>query len=240
MKKLFAILLVIMMIFSFAACGGDTGKNPDSSQQQSESSSQEADASGDENGEGSGSDAQQSSGESDLSGYLATRTGKFYSQFADGRMYMEYETEAEGQLMTVISATDGEKNYSESRIDGVSMGVSIIDGEDMYTIDHTNKMVIKMSLGADMQTIAGTVLEESDVDMGDYKTGTREVNGKTYDTEEWIIEGASSIMCFDGDDLVYMIGSFEGIEMIMKIIEVSDSVDDSLFEIPADYTVMEM
>ena len=91
-----------------------------------------------------------------------------------------------------------------------------------------------------MQTIAGTVLEESDVDMGDYKTGTREVNGKTYDTEEWIIEGASSIMCFDGDDLVYMIGSFEGIEMIMKIIEVSDSVDDSLFEIPADYTVMEM
>ena len=176
----------------------------------------------------------------DLSGYLGTKTGKFYSQFADGRMYMEYEMEMEGQTMTMISATDGDRTYSETRMGGTSMGVSIMIGEDMYTIDHASKMVIKMSLGADTQTIAGAVLEESDVDMGDYKTGTREIDGKIYDTEEWIVEGASSIMCFDGHDLAYMIGAFEGEEMIMKIVEVSDDVDDSLFEIPDDYTVMEM
>ena len=63
-------------------------------------------------------------------------------------------------------------------------------------------------------------------------------NNSNYDNST--ADGAASIMCFDGDDLAYMIGAFEGEEMVMKIIEVSDSVDDSLFEIPADYTVMEM
>ena len=228
MKKLVSLFLTLALLFSFAACGsGEAGETPDDKeQQQEESASTDTNAQGDDT--------------ADLSGYSATKTGKFYSQFADGRMYMEYETEMDGQKMTVISAADGEKIYSESRIDGMSMGVSIMDGEDMYTIDHASKMVIKMSLGADAQTIAGAVLEESDVDMGDYKTGTREIDGKTYETEEWVVEGASSILCFDGDELSYMIGAFEGEEMVMKIIEVSDSVDDSLFELPADYTVIEM
>ena len=186
------------------------------------------------------SDIQQGGDPIDLSGYLNTKTGKFYSQFADGRMYMEYEMEMEGQVMSMISATSGDKTYSETKMGGASMGVSIMIGEDMYTIDHASKMVIKMGLQADAQTIAGTVLEESDVDMGDLKAGTREIDGKTYDTEEWIVEGTASIMCFDGDELAYMIGAFEGEEMIMKIVEVSDKVDDSLFEIPADYTMMEM
>ena len=142
--------------------------------------------------------------------------------------------------MTMISATNGVKTYSETLIGGMSMGVSLMDGTDMYTIDHASKLVIKMALPADAQTIAGTVLEESDVDMGDFKTGTREIDGKAYDTEEWIVEGAASIMCFDGDTLVYMIGAMEGMEVMMKIVEISDKVDESLFNIPADYTVMEM
>ena len=37
-----------------------------------------------------------------------------------------------------------------------------------------------------------------------------------------------------------MIGAFEGEEMVMKIVEASDKVDDSLFEIPEDYTMMDM
>jgi len=97
-----------------------------------------------------------------------------------------------------------------------------------------------MSLQANAQTIAGAVLEESDVDMGAFTTGTKEIDGKTYDTEELIVEGASAIYCFDGDDLVYIISSFEGQEAVMKIVEATDKVDDSLFEIPADYTMMEL
>ena len=248
MKKLFALLFALVMVLSLAACGGgddektpsNDNKTPSSSQQQPQNTPAPDPGTNKPDKPDETPVPDEDGDPIDLSGYLGTKTGKFYSQFADGRMYMEYEMEMEGQTMTMISATDGDRTYSETRMGGTSMGVSIMIGEDMYTIDHASKMVIKMSLGADTQTIAGAVLEESDVDMGDYKTGTREIDGKTYDTEEWIVEGASSIMCFDGDDLAYMIGAFEGEEMIMKIVEVSDDVDDSLFEIPDDYTVMEM
>ena len=186
------------------------------------------------------SDTQQGDDPIDLSGFLGTKTGKFYSRFADGRMYMEYEMEMEGQIISVISASDGDRTYSETKMGGASLGVNIMVGEDMYTIDHANKMVIKMSLQANAQTIASAVLEESDVDMGGFQTGTREIDGKTYDTEELIVEGASAIYCFDGDDLAYIISSFEGQEAVMKIVEATDKVDDSLFVIPEDYTVMEI
>ena len=186
------------------------------------------------------SDTQQGDDPIDLSGFLGTKTGKFYSRFADGRMYMEYEMEMEGQIISVISASDGDRTYSETKMGGASLGVNIMVGEDMYTIDHASKMVIKMSLQANAQTIAGAVLEESDVDMGGFKIGTREIDGKTYDTEELIVDGASAIYCFDGDDLAYIISSFEGQEAVMKIVEATDKVDDSLFVIPEDYTVMEI
>ena len=189
------------------------------------------------------SESQQGGGEEipfGMTGFLGTKTGRFYSRFADGRMYMEYEMEMEGQVMSVISASNGDRTYSETKMGGASLGVNIMVGEEMYTIDHASKMVIKMSLGASAQNIAGAVLEESDVDMGTFTTGTKEIDGKTYDTEELIVEGASAIYCFDGDDLAYIISSFEGQEAVMKIVEATDKVDDSLFEIPEDYTLMEL
>ena len=243
MKKILALLLTLALIVTLAACGGGDDKpsstpKPSSSSQQQPQNTPDPAPAPDESDE---TPVPEEDGDPiDLSGFLGTKTGKFYSQFADGRMYMEYELEMEGQVMTMISATDGDRSYSETKMGGVSMGVSVMIGEDMYTIDHASKMVIKMSLQADAQTIAGAVLEESDVDMGDLKTGTREIDGKTYDTEEWIVEGAASIFCFDGDDLAYMIGAFEGEEIVMKIVEATDKVDDSLFEIPEDYTMMEM
>ena len=245
MKKLLSLLLTLVLIFSLAACGGekapsDEEKTPSSSGQQQQNTPT-PDPSTNKPDEPDETPVPDEDGDPiDLSGYLGTKTGRFYSRFADGRMYMEYEMEMEGQVMSMISATDGDRTYSETRMGGTSMGVSIMIGEDMYTIDHASKMVIKMSLGADTQTIAGAVLEESDVDMGTFTTGTKEIDGKTYDTEELIVEGGAAIYCFDGDDLAYIISSFEGQEVVMKIVEASDKVDESLFEIPTDYALMEM
>ena len=83
-----------------------------------------------------------------------------------------------------------------------------------------------------------TMLAEGDVNPADVKAGSREIDGKTYDTEEWSIDGAKSVLCFDGDTLAYMIGELEGEETVMKILKTDDKVDESLFEIPADYQVM--
>ena len=235
MKKILVLLLALMMVFSFAACGSDEPAEDESGQQEQ----QEQQPDEQEPDEQQPEQQPPEDIPEELEGYLATKTGKFYSQFAD-KMYMEYEMEMEGQKLTIITATSGNKSYSETIIGGVSTGVSIMDGETMYVIDHASKMVIKMGLQADAQTIAGTIVEESDVDMGELKEGTRKIDGKTYETEEWIIDGGASIMCFDGDDLVYMIGAFEGEEVVMKIIEANDKVDEKLFEIPDDYQMMEM
>jgi len=247
MKKLFALLLVLGMLFSLAACGGGDDKTPSSaedkplaSSQQQETPSPDISQPDNKDNETPTPDTQQGGDPIDLSGFLGTKTGKFYSRFANSRMYMEYEMEMEGQKFSVISASNGDRTYSETKMGGTSLGVNIMVGEDMYTIDHASKTVIKMSLQANAQTIAGAVLEESDVDMGGFKTGTREIDGKTYDTEELIVEGASAIYCFDGDDLAYIVSSFEGQEAVMKIVEATDKVDDSLFEIPEDYNMMEL
>ncbi len=176
----------------------------------------------------------------DLAGFIGTKTGKFYSQFADGKMYMKYETVVEGMAMTVISAIKGDKVYSESIIDGVSSGTTIMDGEKMYIIDHASKMVITMALGENAMTIANTIVEEGDVDMGDLVKGTKEIDGKKYDTEEWIVDGVSNVMCFDGNDLKYIISEDSGMEMVIKVVEISNKVDDKLFEIPSGYTEFAM
>ncbi len=244
MKRIFALLLALVMCLSLAACGGgDDDKTPSSSDtppassQQTPSSSSKPDAPSSTLDPASGEDIPTPE---ELNGWLATKTGKFYSQFTGGRMYMEYETEQEGMTMTVISATSGDKTYSETQMDGQSMGVSIIDGEDMYVIDHASKMIMKMSLQASGQEMMDTMLEEEDVDPANLVTGTREIDGKSYDTEEWVVGDGKSILCFDGDQLAYMIGEYEGIEMVIKVIKVSDQVDDSLFTLPEDYQMMSM
>lgn len=174
----------------------------------------------------------------DLSDYMHTRTGRFYSRYQGGKMYMKYEMDYDGTAYTVVSATSGSKTYTETVTDGVSSR-AIMDGEYLYAIDDANKSVYKMSLKmADPQTMMDTLLEEGDVDIANLQTGTRTIDGKTYDTETWEMEGMSSTLCFDGEELAYIIGQFEDVESVMRVVECSDKVDDSLFELPAGYEVM--
>ena len=228
MKKWLILLLSVTMLFMFTGCGG--GEEPAPTATEGEQVQQEEPA----------AEPDEEKLPEELSGFAGTKTGEFYSQFTDGKMYMEYETEIEGQQMTLISATNGDKTYSESRMGDVTAGVSIIDGDVMYTIDHNSKMVVKMPLQADAQTIATDIMEESDVNMDEMKSGKRTIDGKEYDTEEWHMEDGASIMCFDGDQLAYIIGEADGTEAIMKIVKVSKDVDESLFEIPDNYQMMEM
>lgn len=239
MKKIINVLLIAVMLiaglFMLTGCTGNIEDEKTNNEILSQNSEQSEDTINTSEEKTNPEDSN-----IDLSGYLGTKTGKFYSKFS-GKMYMEYEMEVEGQKMTMISATNGTKTYSETKTNGVSTGTSIMEDGVMYTIDHSSKMIIKMTTNIpNTNTIATSIIEENDVDMNNLKTGTREVDGKTYDTEEMVIEDTNVIMCFDGNDLKYIISSFDGQDYIMKIIEVSDKVDDKLFEIPTGYQVLEM
>ncbi|MBE6114949.1 MAG: hypothetical protein E7191_07720, partial [Erysipelotrichaceae bacterium] len=188
MKKLLAVLLAVVMVVALTGCGNkDNDTDPNNNNDDPNITEVK--------------DQNDPVDVVDMNTFLGTKTGKFYSQFTGGKMYMEYEMEMEGIVMNVISATDGDKMYSESKMNGMSTGVTIVDGEDMYVVDHTSKMVIKMSNAMEQAAMAGTsVIEEDDVDMGDLVRGSREIEGKKYDSEEWIVEGTSAVMCFDGND----------------------------------------
>lgn len=244
MKKLFILILAAAILLSLSACGGsgsyssestptDTDGSAGSQQKQADT----ADSAEEESLSGIENDLSDSSDSTVTSAWLGTKTGSFYSRFQDG-MYMEYEMTYEGGVMSVISAAKNGKNYTESRIDGQSAGVSIMDGEYIYSIDHENKMVIKMSVQTGGQEIVDTMLAEGEADLSSMQSGTRAVDGKTFDTEEWETDGAKTIFCFDGDELAYMIAEYGGEEIILKIIKTSGEVDEKLFEIPSDYQVI--
>ena len=218
MKKWFVILLTALMLFTLTACEGGEGNEQNTNNDAVVKQQQEE----------------------ELSPWLKTKTGQFYSQFVDGKMYMKYETEYDGVVMQIVSATKGDSTYSETFIDGKSAGTSLMLGQDVYAIDHEGKIIVKMSMETSGQEMMDVIINEEDIDPVNVMNGTYEIDGKTYETEEWIMEDGKTILCFDSDALAYMVGIYGEEEMILKVLEVSNKVDERLFELPSDYEVMEM
>ena len=175
-----------------------------------------------------------------VSGFVTTKTGKFYSVFTSGAIKMDYELVIDGQLTRMVTATKGDKAYMENYLNGEATGCSIIDGKDMYVIEHSSKLIIKMALKNDLMTVASKVITENDVDMTQLEKGSREIDGKKYDTESWVMDGDKVTMCFDGNKLAYIISDPGTGEAVIKILDYSADVDDSLFNIPSGYTVLDM
>jgi len=175
-----------------------------------------------------------------VSDFVGTKTGKFYSVFTSGAIKMDYELVIDGQLTRMVTATKGDKAYMENYLNGEATGCSIIDGKDMYVIEHSSKLIIKMALQNDLMTVASKVITENDVDMTQLEKGSREIDGKKYDTESWVMDGDKVTMCFDGNKLAYIISDPGAGEAVIKILDYSADVDDSLFNIPSGYTVLDM
>jgi len=135
----------------------------------------------------------------------------------------------------IISATDGKTTYYESSVDGDVEDIYIIDGTTLYKINHSSKTAKKTDDELP-NNFAGIVIEEADVDITSYKTGSRTIDEKTYDTEEWVIDGKTVIMCFEEDKLVYIISNNE--ETIVKVLKTSPTVDDNLLDISSNYEII--
>lgn len=240
MKKLLALLMVLTMTFSLAACGSketvaeettavDVLFDESDIPQDTEAASVEET-----------SDAEVS--DTGLS-YKDTKTGKYFSQFEGKEIYMDIEVRsAETGVMSMIIATDGEKSYVNTNIVGMGNSEMISTKETLYMLDRQNKVVYESAVQSDAEatTSSATLIKEDDVDMSDYTVGTYTIDSTTYETEEWVIDGANCIVCFDGDDVVYMITTDGQVEVFMKFNSISTEVDASLFEIPDGFQIVNM
>ena len=126
--------------------------------------------------------------------------------------------------------------YSESNMDGMKSVMVMKDGYQ-YIIDEASKMVMKTQI-----TDNAALTDMFASDAADYETavssGTTEYNGKSYDYEEFTVEGETVQYLFDGDELKFIKATVEGEESIVEIISLEKGADEGLFEIPEDYQVI--
>lgn len=219
MKKLLSILLALTLVFSLAACGGG-GEEP---------------AGGEEvNNQVENQEEQQ---QEEKLPEASTKTLAYFQKFLSGGEYtMEMKTTAEGMEMTMKSAYKGDMIYSESEYAGQKSIMVMKDGYQ-YIIDHSSKTVMKMQVVDN-----GAVMDMFADEAANYETavasGETEYSGKSYDYEEFTVEGETVQYLFDGNDLKIMKANVMGTESIVEIISLEKGADAKLFEIPEDYQMI--
>lgn len=223
-KKILILLLALIMVFSFAACGGEDAPVDDQSTQGNEENAPDDESDG--------------NGGADIA---LSRTAKYFNALGvtvDKGLYMEMEAEFDGMTMYMISMQKGDKFYSESIFDaGEQTAISLCDGENIYTLDPATKTAFAMPMDSGEM---GSVIDEEFDDFltsTDYTTGDMDIEGKSYYYEQFNQDDTGTRYCFDGDDLIYIYSEFDGQASAVKIVKISNSIDESKFELPGDYEV---
>ncbi len=218
MKKLLTLLLVGIMIFSLVACGGG-GETPTGGEEM--------------NNQVENQEEQQ---QEEIPA-ASTKTLSYFQKFLSGGEYtMEMKTSVEGMEMTMKNAYKGDMIYSESEYAG-QKSIMVMKEGFQYIIDHSSKTVMKMQVVDN-----GAVMDMFADETANYETavasGTTEYNGKSYEYEEFTVEGETMQYLFDGNDLKIMKANVMGTESVVEIISLAKGADASLFEIPEDYQMI--
>ena len=116
-----------------------------------------------------------------------------------------------------------------------------------YLVAHDQKIYMKTE-GRDESILPEedeTFLSKDELEAlktQEYKTGKESIDGKEYDYEEYY-DSENEITeryYFDGNELKYVKSiDSDGEEQIMKVLKLSSEVDDSVFDIPSDYKLIE-
>lgn len=146
-------------------------------------------------------------------------------------------------ISTMTVAEKGENIYMNVKEEGTSFAAMYKDNTT-YILSHEDKMCMT-SEGKNEEIFQDTEMfskeEIEKFKTAKYEKGKEEINGIEYEYEEYNSENAKDRYYFEGNDLKYIKTIQEnGEESIMKILKMSSEVDDSVFEIPADYEKLEM
>ncbi len=211
MKKVLILSIVLAMAFAFASCGGNEEKE------------------------------------------VSVSESKTVAIFEDinetGKIHMKVSGKFDGEEITAEIALEEDKSYFASET-GEGEGIVISKDGKMWILDPATKTGTVVESTEEFFTTEdlGFDLEETK-EYADEKmeTGTVEVNGETYDYEEFFDdteEVERTKFVFDGKKLVYIITETkqneETVEEIIKVEAFDADVDDSLFEVPAGYDIVEM
>jgi len=222
MKKVLSVILILLLASAMlAGCGG---------------SSDSAESSADNNQQESAQNQQQESAPADADiGEMGDLLSAAYVDMMKNDEYlMRYKAtmDFEGQTAEVEAtiAVSGDDSAIQSSGNGFESSM-IIKGDKVYMIDHASKTVTSWAQTQQDQT------EAFDANDMTY-VGTGKEDGLVY--EEYQTGDGNVKYYFDGKDLVRISTTMEGQTVVMDILEMSNSVPASMFEIPAGYQLMEM
>ena len=147
----------------------------------------------------------------------------------------------------VVTIAHKSKKYAVSILAGELNIAGVVKDEKVYSIIHSNKMVIVMPLQANKMNDYGikNTFEEVKVKEHFVSSGNEEIKGKTYYYEEYKNsdnQDTSVKFYFENKKLKYIKQTDKDTkeDVLLEILEFSATVPDSLFDIPSDYQIREM
>lgn len=161
-----------------------------------------------------------------------------------GKYYMKYKTtmDVEGQKAEVEAsmAVSGEDMALSTKGSGYEANI-IVKNNKSYMVDHQNKTVMLLAENANQTSNSQENSQDINTDGITYlSSGTGSFKGKTLPYEEYSTSDGKIRYYFDGKKLYGIEVISQGATMQMEILEMSNNVSDSMFEIPASYTKLDL
>lgn len=231
MKKILTLLLVLVLVLTviLTGCGGSESSDSDKPEAaQTEQNSEEANIAA----EAAGAEDVDTEGMGDL------LSGTYVDMMKNNEYLMTYKAtmDFEGQPTEVEAtiAVMGDDMSMTSDMQGLESTI-IIKNDKVYMVDHASKTVTSFVQPQD----DSSAMETGAIDMeGVTYVGNGKEDGLVY--EEYSTVETNVKYYFDGKELKKIATAIEGQTIVMEILEMSNDVPASMFDIPAGYQEIKM
>jgi hypothetical protein len=161
--------------------------------------------------------------------------------YANEKFFIEQEY-LDGSMYSKMYV-DGDKFSMTSENEG-SSSIMIMNDEFMYMLMPETMTAMVWPIEPEMEDEEENyeiVEDDAEIYNTVVNSGTEMVDGKNYEYEEFSVDGQGIKYYFEKDRLVYMktFSTTDGMEFIIKIIDYGTDFDDSVFEVPESYTVID-
>lgn len=158
----------------------------------------------------------------------------------------EYDMEVDGETQHVVltsAIASATKIAVNTKTGDESMNI-ILNGSNYYIVVPSEKSAMYMTVPNDSIEDMADSLEESmmpkfDASKATFEKGEGEVNGETLPYEKVTTEDGEVFLFYYEEGslgIKYLCGD----DIVMKMVEFTHDVDDSMFEVPADYELIDL
>ena len=172
---------------------------------------------------------------------ITTRVVNALNQRSSAELYEEVTTTTpDGASQTMTMARSGGNAYIKMELANVGELVYILKDGEGYLLDTTAKLAVKST--APKITVSDESAQESAETVQGVETRLN-VNGQEYDALSYTVtsedgQTATISYCVDGDTLKYTVTDAPEGRTITEFKVITTSVDQNLFNVPADYQVL--